>query len=102
MNNLFNKITNNNTSNKFSKKFFYLGLFSSIFLALHAIFLGIKLDFQLFQPLRRLIITLFIFFEVMAQISLTMNLVKFREKLKGYTVPIILNIKIIFVMDKKI
>ena len=95
--NLFNKITNNNTSNKFSKNFFYLGLFSSIFLALHAIFLGIKLDFQLFQPLRRLIITLFIFFEVMAQISLTMNLVKFREKLKGYTVPIILNIKIIFV-----
>ena len=96
--NLFNKITNNNTSNKFSKKFFYLGLFSSIFLALHAIFLGIKLDFQLFEPLRRLVITLFIFFEAMAQFSLTMNLVKFREKLKSFIEPIILNIKIVFVV----
>ena len=64
--NLFNEITNNNTLNKFSKNFFYLGLLSSIFLALHAIFLGIKFDNQLFEPFRRLVITLFIFFEVLA------------------------------------
>ena len=97
--NLFNEITNNNTINKFSKSFYYLGLLSSIFLALHAIFLGIKFDNQLFEPFRRLVITLFIFFEVWAQISLTMNLLKFREVLKNLINPSILNIKVVFVIS---
>ena len=97
--NLFNEITNNNTLNKFSKIFFYSGLLSSIFLTLHAIFLGIKMDNQLFEPLRRLVITLFIFFEVLAQIFLTMNLLKFKEVLKNFINPSILNIKVVFVIS---
>ena len=97
--NLFNEITNNNTLNKFSKNFFYLGLLSSIFLTLHAIFLGIKFDNQLFELFRRLVITLFILFEVLAQIFLTMNLLKFREELKNFINPLILNIKVVFVIS---
>ena len=97
--NLFNEITNNNTLNKFSKNFFYLGLLSSIFLTLHAIFLGIKIDNQLFEPFRRLVIILFIFFEVLAQIFLTMNLLKFKEVLKNLINPLILNIKVVFVIS---
>ena len=91
--NLLNKLTNNNAS----KKFFYFGLLSSIFLILHAIFLGVEFDSKLFKFTRRLVITLFIFFEVFAQIALTINLVKIKNELKNLINPTILILKIIFV-----
>ena len=52
----------------------------------------------MFAKIRRLIIILFIIFEILAQISLTKNLFKFREELKKYIHPLILKIKIIFVV----
>ena len=48
--------------------------------------------------MRRLIIILFILFELSAQILLTKNLFEFKEKLKEYINPLILKIKIIFVI----
>jgi len=95
--NLFNELENKNILVKFSKKFFYFGIFSCIFLALHATFLGLDFDSIMFAKIRRLIIILFIIFEILAQISLTKNLFKFREELKKYIHPLILKIKIIFV-----
>jgi len=95
---LFNELKNNNILVNFSKKFFYFGLFSCIFLALHATFLGLDIDSNLFQKIRRLIIILFIFFEISAQILLTKNLFNFRVELKKYINPLILKIKIAFVM----
>ena len=95
--NLFRELKNENTLLKFSKSFFYLGVFSCIFLILHATFLGLDIDSKLFTKIRRLIIILFILFEILAQISLTNNLFKFREELKKYMNPLILRIKIIFV-----
>ena len=95
--NFFNELKNKNTSVKFSKKFFYFGVFSCIFLILHAAFLGLDFDSKLFAKMRRLIIILFIFFEVFAQILLTINLFKLKEELKKYINPLILKIKIIFV-----
>ena len=95
--NLFTELKNKNILIKFSKKFFYFGIFSCIFLALHATFLGLDFDSKLFAKMRRLIIILFIIFEILAQISLTKNLFKFREELKKYIHPLILKIKIIFV-----
>ena len=95
--NLFSELKNKNILIKFSKKFFYFGIFSCIFLALHAIFLGLDFDSELFAKMRRLIIILFILFEILAQIYLTTNLFKFREELKKYIHPLILKIKIIFV-----
>ena len=47
--------------------------------------------------MRRLIIILFIFFEICAQILLTKNLFVFKEELKKYMNPLILKTKIIFV-----
>ena len=96
--NLFNELENKNILAKFSKKFFYFGILSCIFLALHTIFLGLDIDSKLFSKMRRLIIILFIIFEILAQIYLTKNLFKFRVELKKYIHPLILKIKIIFVV----
>ena len=96
--NLFSELENKNILVKSSKKYFYFGIFSCIFLALHAIFLGSDFDSKLFAKMRRLIIILFIIFEILAQIYLTKNLFKFREELKKYIHPLILKIKIIFVI----
>lgn len=96
--NLFNELKNKNILVNFSKKFFYFGIFSCIFLMFHAIFLGLNFDSKLFGITRKLIIILFIFFEIFAQILLTKNLFEFKEKLKEYINPLILKIKIIFVI----
>ena len=96
--NLFNELKNLNILNKFSKSFFYIGILSCIFLALHATFLGLDFDSKIFSKMRRVIIILFIFFELCAQIFLTINLFKFREQLKEFIRPLVLKIKIIFVI----
>tara|TARA_B100001123_G_C15325114_1_gene1029280 strand:+ start:98 stop:1141 length:1044 start_codon:yes stop_codon:yes gene_type:complete len=93
----FNDTKINDETNKFSKKFFYFGILSCVFLILHVIFLGVSYDSELFQKMRRIIIILFILFEMCAQIFLTQSLFKFRNELKSYINPLILKIKIIFV-----
>ena len=96
--NLFNTLKSENILGNFSRKFFYFGIFSCLLLILHATFLGIDLDSKLFKLMRRIIIILFILFEVTAQILLTKNLFVLREGLKKYINPLILKIKIIFVV----
>ena len=95
--NLFSELKKNNILDKFSKNFYYMGVFSCIFLMLHATFLGLDFDSKLFHITRRIIIILFIFFELAAQISFTRNLFKFRGELQKYIKPLILKLKIIFV-----
>ena len=82
---------------KISNKFFYFGALSALFLTLHAIFLGISVESKILLNLRRLVIILFIVFEVVAQVLLTINLLKFKEKIIQYINPFILKIKIWFV-----
>jgi hypothetical protein len=94
---LFNEFLTRKIIGQFSKKFFYFGVLSSIFLFLHAIFLGIDFGSEYFTKIRRIIIVLFIIFEVTAQYFLTKNLIKFRDNLKSNISSIILNIKICFV-----
>jgi len=97
--NLFNELKNKNILDKFSSTFFYLGMLSCVFLILHAALLGLDFDSKIFSGIRKLIIVLFILFEVSAQIFLTGNLFKFKEELKEYKYirPLILKTKIIFV-----
>ena len=95
--NLFNELKNKNISSNFSKKFFYFGIFSCLFLILHATFLGLDVESKLFHKFRRLVLILFILFEVCAQIFLTKNLFSYKENLSNYIKPLILKIKIIFV-----
>ncbi len=95
--NLFNELKNNNVLNRFSESFFYLGVLSCVFLILHASLLGLDFDSKLFGKIRRLIIILFILFELSAQILLTIHLYKFRRELKKHIRSCILRVKITFI-----
>jgi hypothetical protein len=95
--NLFNNFKDKKILVNFSKTFFYLGSLSCLFLAMHAIFLGLDFDSKLFAKIRRLIIILFIFSELAAQIFLTKHLFKYKEEIKKYINIFILKIKITFV-----
>jgi len=95
--NTFNLLKKQNSVKKFSQSFYYIGVLSCIFLILHATFLGIESDLKIFKSLRKIIIILFIFFEVFAQILLTQNLFKSRLMIKNLINPIILKIKIFYV-----
>ena len=92
------ELKNKNILGNFTEKFFYFGLFSCIFLTFHALFLGLDIESKLFSQIRRLIIILFIVFEVIAQILLTKNLFTFKNELKEYISPLILKIKVLFVV----
>jgi hypothetical protein len=93
-NNIFNKIVNKKKTNIF----FLLGLSSSFFLFLHVLFLGTNLDFIYFQNIRRIIIVLFIFFEIFAQANLIINLYNNKERLNLYINNFFLELKKYFVI----
>ena len=93
----FNQIKKTNLSINFSRRFFYFGVFSCFFLIMHAIFLGVEFNTTIFNKLRRLILFLFIIFEVIAQIALTFNMYKIKKHLINYINPMIFKIKICFV-----
>ena len=79
-NNLINKFKNTNISYKFKT----FGILSAIFLAIHSIFLGIKFDIQIYKLMRRVILLLFIIFELIAQGILVYHLFKIRDELSKF------------------
>ena len=66
------------------KKFVYFGIASAIALTIHSIFLGIKFDNDLYKLFRRVIMLLFIIFEIVAQAYLVITLYKLKEKFLKY------------------
>ena len=56
------ELENKNILVKPERKFFYFGIISCIFLILHASFLGVDLESELFQKFRRVVIVTFILF----------------------------------------
>ena len=68
-NNLVNKFNSTNINYKFKT----FGILSAIFLAIHSIFLGIKFDIQIYKLLRRVVLLLFIIFEIIAQGILSLS-----------------------------
>ena len=85
--------------NKIQKinKFTIFGVLSGLFLFFHVFFLGSTIDNEIFQKIRRLVLVLFILFEILAQFFLTQRLYLDIDKLNGYISKKILNIKITFV-----
>ena len=86
----FNKI-------KRLEKFTFFGVGSSLFLLFHVIFLGTAIDNEVFTKIRKLVLVLFILFEILAQFFLTRRLYLTLDKLKFYIHKKILTLKIIFV-----
>ena len=75
------------------KKIVFFGIASAIALTIHSIFLGIKFDNDLYKLFRRVVMLSFIVFEIIAQAYLVATFFSFREKLKIYINPIVLNLK---------
>ncbi len=82
---------------KILKRFFFFGVASAVFLTLHSIFLGIKFDNDFYKLFRRVILLLFIIFEIVAQAYLVKTLYSFKEKLLTYLNLYVLKLKIILV-----
>ena len=96
---LFNKdiIKYFEVDHKNLKKIVFFGIASAVALTVHSIFLGIKFDNDLYKLFRRVIMLSFIIFEIVAQAYLVATFWSFKEKLKDYINPTILNLKIILV-----
>ena len=87
---------NNDLVNKFKStsinyKFKTFGILSAIFLAIHSIFLGIKFDIQIYKLMRRVVLLLFIIFELIAQGILVYHFFKIKEKIEN-----LINKKVLF------
>ena len=93
-NNLICKIRN---TENFKYKFRIFGILSAIFLIIHSIFLGVKFDIQIYKLFRRVVLLLFIIFELIAQGMLVYYLFNIKSKISGITNKKILVIKMILV-----
>ena len=86
-NNLINSLKNTNLNYKFKT----FGILSAVFLAIHSVFLGIKFDIQLYKLFRRVVLLLFIIFEIIAQGILVYHFFKIKSKLEN-----LINKKVLF------
>ena len=92
-NNLVNKLYLTNKNFKFKT----FGILSAIFLGIHSVFLGIKFDIQLYKLFRRVVLLLFIVFELIAQGILVFHLYKLKTKLLEFINNKVLYLKIVLV-----
>ncbi len=92
-----NEIVNRLNSTNVNYKFKTFGILSAIFLAIHSIFLGIKFDIQIYKLFRRVVLLLFIIFEIIAQGYLVYHFYKLKSKLTTLINKKVLIIKIILV-----
>ena len=92
-NNLLNKLKSTNINYKFKT----FGILSAIFLAIHSIFLGIKFDIQIYKLMRRVVLLLFIIFEIIAQGILVYHFYKIKNKLEELINEKVLMMKMILV-----
>ena len=83
---LYNKsiILHFDKNHKNINKIVYFGIASAIALTIHSIFLGIKFDNDLYKLFRRVIMLMFIIFEIVAQAYLVSTLYSFRNKISEY------------------
>ena len=93
---------NNDLVNRFkltniNYQFKTFGILSAIFLAIHSIFLGIKFDIQIYKLLRRVVLLLFIIFEIIAQGILVYHFFKLKDKISNFINKRVLFLKAILV-----
>ena len=76
-----NNLINNYNFTDINYKFKTFGIFSAVFLAIHSIFLGVKFDIQVYKLFRRVVLLLFIIFEIVAQGILVYHFFKIKMKI---------------------
>ena len=76
-----NSLLNNLNNTEINYKFKVFGILSAIFLAIHSVFLGVKFDLQIYKLFRRVVLLLFIIFEIIAQGILVYHLFKIKKKI---------------------
>tara|TARA_A100001011_G_C14141305_1_gene769822 strand:- start:222 stop:932 length:711 start_codon:yes stop_codon:yes gene_type:complete len=86
-------------NNRYKKKILFFGIASAIALIIHSIFLGIKFDNDLYKLFRRVIMLLFIIFEIVAQAYLVKTFYSFKDKLNKYINLFFLKLKLILVLS---
>tara|TARA_B100001057_G_scaffold365093_1_gene368162 strand:- start:1152 stop:1859 length:708 start_codon:yes stop_codon:yes gene_type:complete len=84
-------------NHKYKNKIIFFGIASAIALTIHSIFLGIKFDNDFYKLFRRVIMLLFIIFEIVAQAYLVAIFYSIKEKLGQFINIKILKIKIFLV-----
>ncbi len=96
---LYNKeiIKSFNENHKYINKVVFFGVASAIALTIHSIFLGIKFDNDLYKLFRRVVMLLFIIFEIAAQAYLVATFYSFKEKLFNFINVRVLKLKLILV-----
>ena len=92
-----NSLINNLNETNLNFKFKTFGILSAIFLAIHSVFLGVKFDIQVYKLFRRVVLLLFIIFEIIAQGILVYHFYKIKDKLDNLINKKILFLKIILV-----
>ena len=92
-----NDLINKYKTTEINYKFKTFGILSAVFLAIHSIFLGIKFDIQIYKLLRRVVLLLFIIFEIIAQGILVYHLFKIKHQLTKIIIKKILIVKITLV-----
>ena len=92
-----NKLVNQFRSTNINYSFKTFGILSAIFLAIHSVFLGIKFDIQIYKLLRRVVLLLFIIFEIIAQGILVYHFFKIKNLLTQLISKKILILKIVLV-----
>jgi hypothetical protein len=96
---LYNKgiISDFDKNYKHIKKIVFFGVGSAVALIIHSIFLGIEIDNNLYKLFRRVIMFVFIIFEITAQAYLVTALYSFKEELSKFINIKVLRLKLILI-----
>ena len=92
-----NQLVNNFNSSNLNYRFKTFGILSAVFLVIHSILLGVKFDIQIYKLFRRVVLLLFIIFEIIAQGILVYHFYKLKLKLEKLINKKVLIFKIILV-----
>ena len=96
---LFNKavVSSFEKNHKYINKFVNFGIASAIALTIHSIFLGIDFDNNFYKLFRRVVMLIFIIFEIVAQAYLVATLYSFKDRLYKHINNTFLTLKLILV-----
>ncbi len=92
-----NELINNLNSTNLNYKFKTFGILSAVFLVVHSLLLGVKFDIQIYKLFRRVVLLLFIIFEIIAQGILVYHFYKLKINLEKLINKKVLVLKIVLV-----